>query len=86
MIVAMRKLEIVQCKLLRRCIQPHDPTKRDYLIPIAVGVATLGFDAGADIFLSGMVNCKQRLSTSAMMTVLLQSIPLIRVTCYRSIL
>jgi hypothetical protein len=57
MIVAMSKLEIIQSELLRRGIRPHDPTKRDYLIPIAVGIATLGFDVGADVFLSEMVNC-----------------------------
>jgi hypothetical protein len=56
MSVAKGKLAIVQSELRSRGIGLHNPTKRDYLIPITVGVATLGFDVGADIFLSEMVN------------------------------
>ncbi|KAI9881155.1 MAG: hypothetical protein M1830_007133 [Pleopsidium flavum] len=44
--VAVRKLELIHAELLSLGLQPHDPTKRGYLIPVAVGVAGCGVDTG----------------------------------------
>lgn len=47
--VAVRKLESIHAELLSRGLQPHDPTKRDYLIPVAVGVISCGVGSGIDV-------------------------------------
>jgi hypothetical protein len=46
--IANKKLEIIQAELTRREVALHTPTKRDFIIPFSISMATLGLGAGAD--------------------------------------
>jgi hypothetical protein len=46
--IAKKKLELIQAELKRRNVVLHEPTKRDFLIPFGISMATLGLGAGVD--------------------------------------
>lgn len=46
--LAKKKLELIQDELKKRGLESHEPTKRDFFIPLGISVATMGLGAGID--------------------------------------
>ncbi|KAK3392851.1 hypothetical protein B0H63DRAFT_530357 [Podospora didyma] len=46
MYVAEKKLALIQTELTERSVALHEPMKRDFPIPLGIGIATMGIGAG----------------------------------------